>query len=222
MANPAERVKLMELLWNAVGGEFGDRTSFAGRRLWQARGDLLLAGLTARFVAVRQREICSRRRRAVGGPIVAITITHSTFSQQRSAVGIILLGILITFSTSNLSYSFHAYQAELFPTRIRARAVGFVYSWSRFSTVDRAPLRRRGLRPCARHMVAMTTMTERGLPPALISPRFLGYIAAVRRFFREGTVSDVGGAPKTAPTVSTVSSSRRATKRATASPAPRC
>ena len=34
-----------------------------------------------------------------------------------------------------LSYSFHAYQAELFPTGIRARAVGFVYSWSRFSAI---------------------------------------------------------------------------------------
>jgi putative MFS transporter len=34
-----------------------------------------------------------------------------------------------------LSYSYHAYQAELFPTRIRARAVGFVYSWSRLSTI---------------------------------------------------------------------------------------
>ena len=34
-----------------------------------------------------------------------------------------------------LSYSFHAYQSELFPTRVRARAVGFVYSFSRLSTV---------------------------------------------------------------------------------------
>src|SRR5271165_3061990 len=30
---------------------------------------------------------------------------------------------------------YHAYQAELFPARIRARAVGFVYSFSRVSTV---------------------------------------------------------------------------------------
>ena len=34
-----------------------------------------------------------------------------------------------------MSYAFHAYQTELFPTRMRARAVGFCYSWSRFSTV---------------------------------------------------------------------------------------
>jgi putative MFS transporter len=34
-----------------------------------------------------------------------------------------------------MSYSFHAYQTELFPTSIRARAVGFVYSWSRLSAI---------------------------------------------------------------------------------------
>ena len=39
------------------------------------------------------------------------------------------------FPTTNLSYSFHAFQAELYPTRIRSRAIGFTYSWSRFSTI---------------------------------------------------------------------------------------
>jgi putative MFS transporter len=34
-----------------------------------------------------------------------------------------------------MSFSFHAYQAELYPTRIRAQAIGFVYSWSRFSAI---------------------------------------------------------------------------------------
>ena len=34
-----------------------------------------------------------------------------------------------------MSYSFHAYQQELFPTGIRARAAGFVYSWSRLSVI---------------------------------------------------------------------------------------
>ncbi|HEX3863715.1 MAG TPA: MFS transporter [Stellaceae bacterium] len=57
------------------------------------------------------------------------------FSQMTTAVGIIIVGVLITFSTSNLSYAFHAYQAELYPTRIRSRAIGFTYAWSRFSTI---------------------------------------------------------------------------------------
>jgi putative MFS transporter len=57
------------------------------------------------------------------------------FSQMTTAAGIIVLGVLITFSTTNLSYSFHAFQAELYPTRIRSGAIGFTYSWSRFSTI---------------------------------------------------------------------------------------
>ncbi|HMK81068.1 MAG TPA: MFS transporter [Xanthobacteraceae bacterium] len=48
---------------------------------------------------------------------------------------LILFGVLITTSNNLLSYAYHAYQAELFPTRVRARAVGFVYSFSRLSTV---------------------------------------------------------------------------------------
>ncbi len=32
-----------------------------------------------------------------------------------------------------MSFAYHGYQAELFPTRIRSRAVGFVYSWSRLA-----------------------------------------------------------------------------------------
>jgi MFS transporter, putative metabolite:H+ symporter len=57
------------------------------------------------------------------------------FSQQSAGPLIIAIGILIQLSNTILSYSFHAYQAELYPTRIRARAVGFVYAWSRFSTI---------------------------------------------------------------------------------------
>ena len=35
----------------------------------------------------------------------------------------------MTLSNNWLSFTFHNYQAELFPTRVRARAVGFVYAW---------------------------------------------------------------------------------------------
>ena len=57
------------------------------------------------------------------------------FTLSSSPVWLILCGIAITGSNNLLSYSFHAYQPELFPTRVRARAVGFVYSFSRLSTV---------------------------------------------------------------------------------------
>jgi putative MFS transporter len=57
------------------------------------------------------------------------------FSQQSSALLLVVFGVLITGSNNLLSYAYHAYQAELFPTRVRARAVGFVYSFSRLSTI---------------------------------------------------------------------------------------
>lgn len=48
---------------------------------------------------------------------------------------LILCGFLVTYSNAWLTFSYHAYQTEIFPTYIRARAVGFCYSLSRLSTV---------------------------------------------------------------------------------------
>jgi len=57
------------------------------------------------------------------------------FSRQSAAANLVLFGALVTISNIVLSYSYHAYQTELYPTRIRARAVGFVYSFSRLATI---------------------------------------------------------------------------------------
>lgn len=46
---------------------------------------------------------------------------------------IIGFGIAFTLASNAMSSAFHTYQAELFPTRMRGQAVGFVYSWSRLS-----------------------------------------------------------------------------------------
>jgi putative MFS transporter len=71
--------------------------------------------------------------------IVSAAIGTATFGllfvRHTDSAWLITFGILITLSNNLLSYSYHAYQAELFPTRIRARAIGFVYSWSRLSTI---------------------------------------------------------------------------------------
>jgi len=40
---------------------------------------------------------------------------------------------VLTMVSYWFSAAFHAYQAELFPTRARATGVGFTYSWSRLS-----------------------------------------------------------------------------------------
>ncbi|GAB3628994.1 Inner membrane metabolite transport protein YdjE [Pandoraea terrae] len=57
------------------------------------------------------------------------------FSQAREAAMLVSLGVCLVLAGNIISYSYHAYQAELFPTSIRARAVGFVYSWSRVSAM---------------------------------------------------------------------------------------
>lgn len=48
----------------------------------------------------------------------------------RTVVG---FGALLTLANYWFSAAFHAYQAELFPTRLRGTGVGFTYSWSRLS-----------------------------------------------------------------------------------------
>ena len=69
------------------------------------------------------------------GAAICIAVFGVLFSQQSTMPLLILCGVLITLSNNILSYSFHSYQSELFPTRVRARAVGFTYSFSRISTV---------------------------------------------------------------------------------------
>jgi MFS transporter, putative metabolite:H+ symporter len=66
---------------------------------------------------------------------LGIAVFGLLFAQQTAALGVIVFGVLVTLCNNWMSFAFHAYQAELYPTRIRARAVGFVYSWSRFSAI---------------------------------------------------------------------------------------
>jgi len=64
-----------------------------------------------------------------------ILVAGLAFGQTREAALIIAMGVLLTLANNIMSYSFHAYQQELFPTGIRARGAGFVYSWSRLSVI---------------------------------------------------------------------------------------
>ena len=66
---------------------------------------------------------------------IGIAAFGVAFAFQTGAVALIIIGTVQTMMNAWLSFSAHNYQAELFPTRIRATAVGFVYSWSRFSTI---------------------------------------------------------------------------------------
>jgi MFS transporter, putative metabolite:H+ symporter len=65
----------------------------------------------------------------------AIVVCGLTFSQVSGGMLLIAMGVGLTLASNIMSYSFHAYQTEIFPTGIRSTAVGFVYSWSRFSAI---------------------------------------------------------------------------------------
>jgi len=66
---------------------------------------------------------------------LGIAVFGLCFSQQTSLPGVVTFGVLVTLSANFMSFAFHAYQAELYPTHIRAQGVGFVYSWSRFGGI---------------------------------------------------------------------------------------
>jgi len=64
-----------------------------------------------------------------------IGIAGSVFATGESVVVIVCAGGLIALGNNWLISIFHPYAAELFPTRIRARAIGFTFCWSRVSSV---------------------------------------------------------------------------------------
>ncbi len=88
-------------------------------------GPLLAATFTDRI----------ERKWTIVGAAAAVAVFGLAFGQMRVPALLILFGALVTLANNIMSFSFHAYQAELYPTRIRALAVGFVYSFSRLSTV---------------------------------------------------------------------------------------
>jgi putative MFS transporter len=55
------------------------------------------------------------------------------FGNATAPAAVVVFGALLTLCNYWFSAAFHAYQSELFPTRIRATGVGFTYSWSRLS-----------------------------------------------------------------------------------------
>jgi putative MFS transporter len=73
------------------------------------------------------------RKWIICGAALAIGAFGMAFSQFTEPALLILCGVLITASNMTLSYAYHAYQTEVFPTAIRARAAGLVYSMSRVS-----------------------------------------------------------------------------------------
>ena len=75
------------------------------------------------------------RKWIICGACAAIIIFGIAFSQLTDSVLLILSGVLLTAANMTMSYAYHAYQTEVFPTAIRARAAGLVYSMSRLSAM---------------------------------------------------------------------------------------
>jgi MFS transporter, putative metabolite:H+ symporter len=76
-----------------------------------------------------------QRKWQLVGCAIAVAVAGVLFGMVREPVLIVLFGGTVTIANNWLIGIFHTYQAELYPTRIRARAVGFVFSWSRLSSI---------------------------------------------------------------------------------------
>ncbi len=75
------------------------------------------------------------RKWQIIGTAIAMAVIGIIFSQLTAPFWLIVFGGLETWASAWMALSLHSYQAELFPTRLRAHGVGFVFSWSRFSAI---------------------------------------------------------------------------------------
>ena len=75
------------------------------------------------------------RKWIICGAAAAISVFGLAFAQLTEPALLILSGVLVTGANMTMSYAYHAYQTEVFPTAIRARASGLVYSMSRVSAM---------------------------------------------------------------------------------------
>ncbi|MGU7778594.1 MFS transporter [Burkholderia sp. PU8-34] len=82
------------------------------------------------LVAMAVADKIQRKYLIVAGAL-AVIVCGIAFGQVKAVVPLIILGLLISLAGQTISVCYHAYQAELFPTAVRCRANGIVYSASR-------------------------------------------------------------------------------------------
>jgi putative MFS transporter len=73
------------------------------------------------------------RKHLIMGAALGIGVFGMVFGFARASWLILVAGFITTCISNVFSNSFHIYQAEIFPTRMRATAVGTAYSLSRLS-----------------------------------------------------------------------------------------
>lgn len=155
-ANPARRARLADIF----RGRYRSRTfmlsifnaaqviGFYGFNSWLptllgARGVDVTRGLEYSFIIAVSQPVgpligalfadrVERKSQILGG-LTCMGLAMAGFARASSPALLIALGIVFTLAANIMSYAYHGYQAEIFPTRIRSRAVGFVYSWSRLA-----------------------------------------------------------------------------------------
>ena len=74
------------------------------------------------------------RKYLVMGTIAALAAFGLLFATVENTVLIVAFGFLTTATSNVFSNVYHVYQAEIFPTDVRATAVGWTYSLSRLSS----------------------------------------------------------------------------------------
>jgi MFS family permease len=74
------------------------------------------------------------RKYLVIGSIVALAAFGLLFATVENTLLIVVFGFLTTATSNVFSNVYHVYQAEIFPTDVRATAVGWTYSLSRLSS----------------------------------------------------------------------------------------
>ncbi len=87
-------------------------------------GSLLSIPLLKRF----------ERKYLVMAGVVAMAVFGLLFATVHSSALIVVFGFLTTAMSNVFSNVYHVYQAEIFPSDVRATAVGWTYSLSRLSS----------------------------------------------------------------------------------------
>ncbi|MEQ1947084.1 MAG: MFS transporter [Bryobacteraceae bacterium] len=108
-----------------------------GIALTTSLGYTFLIAISAPFGPLLAASLADRMERKWQIVLAAasVAIGGTIFGSTTIVPLLIIFGVVLTLSNNIMSYAFHAYQAELYPTRIRAMAIGFVYAWSRLSVV---------------------------------------------------------------------------------------
>lgn len=98
---------------------------------------LALVPPIAPLVFSRFADRIERKTLIVAGALTAAMfgLMMAQMTQTSSFVLFALIGIGLATGNSAMSLGYHAYQSELFPTAIRARGVGLVYSFSRLTAI---------------------------------------------------------------------------------------